>query len=427
MQLFFIFLTVIFSPYFLFKKRQFDFFSLAFISAIIYFLPGFFGYVLYPNQFGLNTVPTPIIDSTYIVMILVISGIFIGAVVYDNFFPKKKFKSLYIKGSSYSLLIFLSVGILGFLLTLSVVGDDFFTGNKTSHMRHYHNMRWQLLWAVGASLSMVISFFRRKWIYFAIASLLMIFNVYIGHRSYFAFTVIAIGVIWLFDRGKKPLLTKKFCLKYWWQILLFTGLAYFFFLYKSIYRYVLLGEWTIIGSKLSEPSFYLSAITNSEPFVTQSILNEVLRQNFQLGLDHVLFNVINQLLIFSSLLNVPDFNARFQRELFPTRDAGLAANIWAEMWSSGGWILLILFIIVFVVFLGIGSRLLFYQNITFKSGVSLIFSCWAFYIHRNGIHNQLSFEKQFILLLVFGLLLPRLLPIKKRNNNINKIQNYYDV
>ncbi len=414
MRLLFILIAVIFSLYFLLKKRYFDFFSLAFVSSIIYFLPGFFGYVLYPDPFGFAIIPIALIDDTYIVMILVLFGIFSGAFIYDHFLPQPKFTNLYIKGSSYALFIILGIGIIGFILTLLTVGDALFVGKKALYMTYFEQMRWQLVWGAGGSLAMVISYNYRQWLLFGISSFLMIFNLYIGNRTYFALAIISIGLIFMFDAGKQQVLSKSNIRKYWRQITIFLSLAYLFFLYKGIYQYVRRGYWDMIANLLTTPSFYLTVVTKSEPFITQSVLNEVLEQKFQVGLTHVVSNTISQLMIFSSILNVKDFNARFQPALFPTRIAGLAGNIWAEMWSSGGWILLLIFIIIYVIFLGIGSRLLFYQNNTLKGGVSLLFSYWAFYIHRNDISNQLSFEKQILLLLIFSFVLAYFIPVKRR-------------
>ena len=62
--------------YFLVKKRQFDFFSLAFFSSLVYFLPGFFGIV--QHQAGSGKYPVEIITETYLVMILVMSSIVVA-------------------------------------------------------------------------------------------------------------------------------------------------------------------------------------------------------------------------------------------------------------------------------------------------------------------------------------------------------------
>jgi hypothetical protein len=51
MQAVFIVVVLTGLSHFLFAKRQFDFFTVAFISACIYFLPGFFGYTHY-SEYG---------------------------------------------------------------------------------------------------------------------------------------------------------------------------------------------------------------------------------------------------------------------------------------------------------------------------------------------------------------------------------------
>src|SRR5690606_41059085 len=67
-------------------------------------------------------------------------------------------------------------------------------------------------------------------------------------------------------------------------------------------------------------------------------LNEVVLRGFRTEFDHV-SAVVYQLLFFSDKLGLTasSFNDYFQGALFPGVDYGMASNIWAQMWSAGGW------------------------------------------------------------------------------------------
>jgi hypothetical protein len=411
MQVFFIFFNILGLIYFGLKKRCFDFYSLAFLSAIVYFMPGFFGYVIYPTINIREDKVVPIIEETYLVMIAVLIAILMGAFIYDQMFPKLKLTLIKLKGSTYAPIIIISIALIGFMLTIITTGDVLFSPKKSLVMEALN--RWQLVWSRGSALATVVCFAHKKWRLFFIGFFLLAFNLYIGFRVSFAMAIIANFTIWMFSQGKQQLLGKRNFTKYWRQTLIFVFSAYLIFFYKNIYIYIKAARWDLLFISIKEPDFYLKVITQSEPFITQTVLNEVISRDFTVGIDHIIKSIASQLLIYSGWLNTKDFNELFQPQLFPYQQAGLAANIWAEMWSGGGWFLLIIFIGVFTFILGIASFLLRYENPTFRGGISLFFSYWAFYIHRNDIYNQLSFQKQIFLLWIFVIILCYAIPIKK--------------
>ena len=78
--------------YFVIKVRLFDFFSIAFFSGMLYFMPGFVGYVTEFNTPYSPYVKRPdkIVDEAYLIMIFVQGSILFSAIIYDFFFQKKK-------------------------------------------------------------------------------------------------------------------------------------------------------------------------------------------------------------------------------------------------------------------------------------------------------------------------------------------------
>ncbi|HUE85833.1 MAG TPA: hypothetical protein VMO26_07110, partial [Vicinamibacterales bacterium] len=153
----------------------------------------------------------------------------------------------------------------------------------------------------------------------------------------------------------------------------------------------------------TDPTYYIFMFAHSEPFTTQANLNEVIRTNFLVGMSHF-ESVVNQFVVFASDMGgeVVSFNDRFQPVLFPGVRGGMANNIWAEMWSGGGWPLLCAFIVFYAIVLGFGSYLLRSPDVVVRGIVAPIFTYWAFYIHRNDIQSQISLTKQLVAIAVFS-------------------------
>src|SRR4051794_4498838 len=72
--------------YFALWKRHCDFFTVAYFAAIIYFLPGFCGYTLYPSIEGLAAVDLQ--PQVYSVFNLVLTSIVLSALTYDTLVTK---------------------------------------------------------------------------------------------------------------------------------------------------------------------------------------------------------------------------------------------------------------------------------------------------------------------------------------------------
>ncbi len=151
--------------------------------------------------------------------------------------------------------------------------------------------------------------------------------------------------------------------------------------------------------------------THSEPFVVQQTLNQVVINHFETNADH-LFSALNQFLVFGSELGAEDitFNGIYQPALFADVGYGMAANIWAQMWSAGGWPFLIFFTLVFNMVLAVGNATLYARNIILRAALAPFFCYWAFYIHRNELGYMLNLEKRLFLVLFFVIVIASIIP-----------------
>lgn len=389
-QLVFILVSVFGVLYFSVAKRQFDFFTIGFFSACIYFMPGYFGFTLYPPGSNFPRLPVMLLDETYMVMIALLVVILMGAFLFD-FIPKKAEINLPLKGGKYFVHVAIGLAIIGCLATIILSGHQLLSTNKREMMESLS--RWHILWVMSASIGAVVAFSQKKFGLMFVCVILLLFDVYIGFRSSFAMVLISLVVLGFSVKGKSRMILENKVL-----VLFSMAGALFIFVYKSIYLAVKGGAWGSIAGRFTSSDLYVESVLYSEPFTTQVILNEVIRTNFHISGDHFV-GLLNNLLLFSPSigLKAESFNSKFQPMLFAYHDAGMANNIWAEMWSVGGWMLLSVFIIMFVGVLFFGSYLLRISNPVIKGGVALFFSYWAFYTHRNDIAYQVVLEKRVFL------------------------------
>ena len=402
MQVLFILMALLGCTYFLLCLRQFDFFSVAFFSACVYFLPGFFGYTVAPVGVGM-TMPVDLERQTYLVMVGVLVAIWAGAFLFDST-GRSHVVEWDLSGTAAAALCATLLAVIGYALIWATAGAALFDDDKIAMMESLN--RWHVLGATAAPLGAVLAFASRRWWLLTICMALLVFDMYIGFRVSFGIALIAIFTLHLSRCGRQRLVMQN-----WQAGCLGMAFVLFLFVYKQIYITVKLGLWDVILDRLMDTELYASAILMSEPFNTQAILNEVIAQDFRVGMEHFQ-DVLLQFLLFSPELGrAPvSFNDFFQSTLFPSDlDYGMANNIWAEMISSGGWLLLGFFVGVFVLVLMLGSYWVRSHDATIAAGVTVVFSYWAFYIHRNDLLYQVNLEKRTILVWIACLVLSRFL------------------
>lgn len=399
MQPFFYTTSIIGLAYFLLAKRRFDWFAVAFFSACIYFLPGFFGYTSYLSLTSWDE--SPINNMTYGIMIIVEVAI-VSTAVLSDFFPLTKkedngrFRNAKAPENIYVLHALLFLAVVGLMAMLLTTGSALFDVEKQAMMDELN--RWHILFYTATVVGCILAFEYKKWHIFAWFCLFILFDVLIGFRATLAITSIGIFTLWLSRQGKRRLL-----LSYWKPLAVGVLVVLFLFFYKQVQFAVKYGDTDLFKSIIGNPSTYSVMFMQSEPFICQSTLNEVTEQNYFVGMDH-LKGVLYQFMLFTPELGLEttSFNDLFQPDLFPEVNYGMANNIWAEMWSAGGWPLLLVFVIFFVLMLKLFSVMTATgNNKTGRAVVAVMASYWAFYIHRNDIIYEISLLKR--VLLVAGL------------------------
>jgi hypothetical protein len=389
MRTLFIIVSILVGLYMVLKRRRFDFFTIGYASALIYFLPAFFGFVGFPTQYQIVE-DWPMYWKTYVVMTTVVAAIGVGTFLYD-LLPHRTTLPFHLPGSSRTGEFAILLALAGFILSILTVGRMLLSPDKPLMLQSIN--RWFIFFELGSSIAVVVLIARKRYWLALVPGTLLLIDVYFGIRVSFALTLIAVMTMLLNRRGRERFAIRQF--RFGVLGLVFIGVM---LMYKTVYSAVKAGDWAVVFMRLRDSGSYVRGVTRSEPFITQTILNEVLVQNFKVGPEHF-SSVLYQFVFFAPSLGAKyvSFNDLFQAQLFPGAIGwGMANNIWAEMWSSGGWPLLIAFIFVYVGMLWIGSELLRVENPEIRSISALLFSFWAFYIHRNDLFVEVSIFKQVL-------------------------------
>ena len=282
---------------------------------------------------------------------------------------------------------------------LLTTGEALFYADKLSMMDALN--RSHILFYTAVMIGTTLSFEYKNWIIFAFFCVLIIFDLFIGFRTSLAIAAISIFTLLLSKQGKGRLIISS-----WKQVIAGVFFGIFIFLYQQVAYAVKVGDLDLLRSLLSDTDTYIAMINNSEPFITQTTLNEVTVRNYSVGMGH-LMGIFYQFTLFGPELGLEaeSFNDLFQNDLFPDVTYGMANNIWAEMWSAGGWPLLVIFTVLFVIILKGFNILTDRLNVTQRAFVAVMASYWAFYIHRNDIGYAIVLEKRVLLVLIVSFLI----------------------
>jgi hypothetical protein len=145
----------------------------------------------------------------------------------------------------------------------------------------------------------------------------------------------------------------------------------------------------------------LNFITESEPFVIQATLNEVIRRNFHTDAGYIGAQLLSGLPLGTSLFGIDNaslttFNSRAQPVLFPNVSFGMANNPWAQAYAGGGLPMVAAFAVGYAAILG-GLTLLFHRTEgALKAGVAVIGIWVGFYFHRNDILIEIGYLKHAV-------------------------------
>jgi hypothetical protein len=391
---FFIGIAITGAVYFLYSKRRFDYFSVAYFGALIYFLPGFFGWTTYHRESV--WLEKPIDVEVYAIMTAVLLSIVLSAYFGSNVKNpiRMNIQVFYPRRVAWFLFMTSLVGLIG--LTL-LAGSTVTDAEKDVVMESLG--RWHILFFTAATLGFPIAYINKQKGLAAAFLGLLFFDLYLGFRSSIAVAIISVLIITLSQQERIRLMREQYKI-----IVISLILLLFFMGYKVIAFAVKSGMWELVFEQLENPDIYRFIFLQSEPFVVQHVLNEIVSSNFKTNFEHI-WGAFVQIIYFAPELGLKpvNFNELFQPSLFPGIDYGMSANIWAQMWSAGGWVLLLVFIAFFNTILTIGNAFLRSSSVELNALVAPIFCNFAFYLHRNELGYALNIEKRLLTIILISI------------------------
>lgn len=397
------------------KRRVVDFYTIAISGFILYILPSFWG-TTWTTQ---NLYYEKVHFETYIVIDLISIILFLSLLYNDKNKPCKIVESSI---KQFPRQLFFLLGIISYLLMLiavlkvglSVILAD----NKSLLNIDVMNPFFSL--SIWASL-IVLSYgmISKNRTYFVIALPIIIFTLYLGSRAHLVIAAISTVLIWLSKSGEKRLF------KEWKYGLVLVLVAVVATLYRVIYPFVKRGEYRYILSLLGDKEFYFDRIfvLPHEFYIVFSTLNLSVSNKLDLGVEFIFNQIINFIPLLSRIVDTPNikYSEIIMQNYYQGSRFGMASNIWAEMYSSGGVILVILFTIIWVKIINFFNRQLIYKRR--MSPFFIPFGVYStFYINRLSFSLALGDMKYILFLLIISIVIyniflkPYMKPNRQQSN-----------
>jgi hypothetical protein len=158
------------------------------------------------------------------------------------------------------------------------------------------------------------------------------------------------------------------------------------------------------ASNMMYSRFYVSSfVGQSEAFVIQSILNEVVRKDFHTGAAYLVGQILTALPLGESVFGIDNtkvatFNSMVQPVLFPSLNFGLANNPWAQAYAAGGQWMVAVFAIGYALLAGILNLVFRCTKGALQAGIAVLCVWTGFYFHRNDLFIEAVLIKHVVYL-----------------------------
>lgn len=423
MQAVFSIIAVIDVLYIIFKKRKFDYFSIAVLSAIIYMYPGFYNR-LYYYYTSISTSYEKITTKTYVCLSLFLLLLLIFTIISDNVkFVWNREKHLltdnYCTDFIYSNTIdnkaILSVAVFGLCLGIyTIMKFGGFVGDVDSKLVILQGANRLTEYFKYISLFIFSYAFmnRGKYIYVIriLSTIAILFTFLLGHRSFLVLGIIVIFTHYVSASSEKNFF--GFICKHKIAFFLIVIAAFFFLFVKGVFFYFMSGDYSTVMNKLLDPSYYLKSIFHSEAGgIVLNLQNSIcLNLNYDLGdiLIQFVFMIPvfgKQILIstgykgFDYLLN-EQINVKFDEGI------GLGATYLGEAYSVDGFFSFVVLISFTLIFLfALNKNLKSIKNGISYTFCSIVLVYFTFYLHRNSIGILLTFIRAQLYIWILAMLI----------------------
>jgi hypothetical protein len=477
-QLLFILLSAAIAIYFVWRMRL-DPLAVAFGSTIIYFTPGLLGVAQFSYGTGLESYAQPIVGGTYVAMSLVMVAVAIAAYAVDRI-PAGAAIALPFGDKVASALIFFTIAAV--VMSIGHTGVYFLCLDKPVVLGKLDP--WYYYASFSASLAVATAYCFRQWPIFVLGVLCVIADLYAGFRATAAISFVACLMLSedQLMQGWRRMMTLA-------AVLVVGGAALFMVKHLIVPAKMITGSYCeaqlavdrklkidrksaeipkpnvaspqpqhevakgaqqpaatdnavrqILPMKenlqrtvqnLSHSDFYVKAfLLQSEAFVIQATLNEVIRQDFKTSSGYLVSQVLTGLPLGNIVFgidssNVRTFNEMVQPVLFPHVPFGMASNPWAQAYAAGGQGLVAIFALGYAFVVGLISLLFSRSTGALKAALAVTGAWIAFYFHRNDLYIEAILVKHVVYVSAASMLLAwlwhaLLLPIRAQGRRTSQ-------
>jgi hypothetical protein len=431
-QVLFIVLTVIAAAYFLWRMKV-DPLAVAFGASVVYFTPGFFGVAQFSYGAGLETYSEPIVPGAYFAMGLVLVALTAVALAADCIPVGSDLRMRFDTKVPVILLVF---AIVSGAISIQHTGVYYLCLDKTITLSKLDP--WYYYAAFSVPFAFAAGYCLRQWLLVGVATVGLLADLYAGFRLTAAITFLAVAMLagQRLPRGWRKVAT--------FATVIFVGGASLFVVKhlivpvkyatgsycdaqlaldaKSISQEKSMGaarpaerareaissplsindNLSTAVTNLGQSRFYVSAfVSQSEAFVIQSILNEVVRKDFHTDAGYLVGQILTGLPLGASVFGIDSskvvtFNAMMQPALFPRVGFGMANNPWAQAYAAGGEWMVAVFALGYALVMGILSVLFRKVAGSLKAAFAVIGAWVGFYFHRNDLFVEAIFIKHVV-------------------------------
>lgn len=363
--------------YFIFLRRVFDFVSVGFVGQLIYFSPGFYGYVSNPYYPGVLPA-VPIIDESYIVWNVCLAATLATGLVYR---PAVRVTEPLATSRAFDL------ALVGILIAAGIgslsSGVGVLSADKNEVLDNVN--RFFLLFASCSQVGLICFALQRKWLLLLFPSLGMLFLLYAGFRGEFAISAIAIATYLAHRFGIFVFLRPRHLI----PALLALGILVGYKPFLTAYR---IGNWQVLNQLQMSDNLFETITLQFEPFLTQAVLNEALLRHFEVPASSIYIAFVALIPFLGPAIGMrpEDVAFNFQDYLFPNIAYGITAGPQTQFLAAMGYGGLITFTLVLNLLLVASSKALTSSSSYVRLFALTVGAFLAFYIQRNDLANSLT-------------------------------------
>lgn len=388
---------------FLFKEREFDFVSVYIICLILFNTTTVFGIVSDPYTKTFNTPHAGTYVVTGVIFLVTIPFLFTKKISYH----KTKLSYCSFQKENLHLFLIFMFNFLALAITAPLLLQ---ASDKVSALESSNNViittAYNTLPVLGFILSMKTK--NKKYIIYFLCVVLTVFLL--GSRRASALILISYLLIALEGVRFSPIIK--------WKVMLvgMTGIL-LIILGKTYYGYFL--KYGLSGTGIWLSNFnYEYLLTGNELLGRSSILNAVIEKNFSIDKmeNFKSFLAIQPIPLSYFSFSSSYFNDEFQGVLFPGINYGMAYNPWAEAYSWGGILGVIMysFLIPYTLYM----LWIYYKksSLGLSSIIMLLAVIISFWVHRNSLATELAYVRNALYPCLFIFFLCNILYRLKRLN-----------